>query len=156
MRKLTMITTQYHVMTVIDISETEQGTTACADNGSLETTFPNEVPAFLYTGNSSISLPGVGVFPSSGSPSLRFVGANTPLSVITTEAPYRVIGFYPKMREILEKWHTPEQVDVILDPNTQDQFITLFSNAKGGKFDLSTFNEVDSDEIVANDEIVFI
>jgi len=139
MRQLLVITTQDHVMSVIDINQIDQGMSACADDGSLAAQWPTDVVAFFYTGNSTMHLPEVGSFPSSGSPSVRFVDADTPLSVVTTEAPYRVIALYPKKREVLEKWHTPEHVDMILDPNTQDQFITVISNAKDMKVDSNTF-----------------
>ena len=46
----------------------------------------------------------------------------------TKNVPYRVIGIQPKKREILEAWgYTPESIDLILDSNTENEFIDILT-----------------------------
>ena len=156
MRKFKIITTEYHVLSILEIESTDQEVTCEMMRGL----YPTETTSFAFVGGVSGFLPEEdGRWRKTiqvNAPSVQVTSANVKLGCSTTDVPYVVVGIQPKKREILEAWYSSEQVDLMLDPDTQDMFVVAFSDNSDVKMSANTFEEIESDEIVSDDEISFI
>ena len=156
MRKFKVITTQYHVLSFVQIDKSKQEVTCEMVRGM----YPTETTSFAFNGGvSGFLLESDENWTKSiyvNGPSIQITSANVGLGCSANEVPYVVVGIQPKKREVLEKWYESEQVDLILDPNTQDDFVVVFSDNSDIKKSVDSFDDINSDEMVADDEIVFI
>tara|TARA_R110002020_G_scaffold378281_3_gene589348 strand:- start:366 stop:851 length:486 start_codon:yes stop_codon:yes gene_type:complete len=161
MRRYKVVTTRYHVLSIVEIDDLNQEATCNTVSQNERGMYPTSTTAFLFEGGTTAFLPtaqGQWEYKSeSAGPAIQFVSGNVVIGSSTTSVPYRVVGIQPKKREILEAWeYTPEQVDLIMNTNTENQFIDILTFNRDQKMNSDTFEKMNSDDIVSDDEISFI
>lgn len=161
MRRYKVVTTQYHVLSIVEIDDLNQEATCNTASRNERGMYPTTTTAFLFEGGTNEFLPtekGKWEHKSeSAGPVIQFVSGNVVVGSSTTSVPYRVVGIQPKKREILEAWgYTPELIDLILDSNTENEFIDILTFNRDQKMNFDTFEKMNSDDIVSDDEISFI
>ena len=161
MRRYKVLTTRYHVLSMVEIDDLNQEATCNTASQNERGMYPTSTTAFLFEGSATGFLPTPQgqwdyKFESAG-PSIQIISGNVVIGSSTKNVPYRVIGIQPKKREILEAWgYTPESIDLILDSNTENEFIDILTFNRDQKMNSNTFAKINSDEIVSDDEISFI
>jgi len=161
MRRYKVVTTRYHVLSIVEIDDLNQEATCNTASRNERGMYPTSTTAFLFEGGTTAFLPtaqGKWEYKSeSAGPAIQFVSGNVVVGSSTKTVPYRVVGIQPKKREILEAWgYTPESIDLILNSDTENQFLDILTFNRDQKMSANTFEEIESDEIVSDDEISFI
>ena len=167
MRKITYITTQDHLLFVVEVDE-ENNELLCFDTeeqvkeGHWSGRFPTELVWFCSEGELSLhAKEGSGDWESTyniDSPFFGIISADVRGGSIPTSVPYCAISMVPKESSVAEIWKnttnemilppvkTEEDWDIILDPNNRESFMTLLRTKTNMKKDPNTLVEIEEEE----------
>ena len=161
MRKSKIITTQHHIIIIVEIDDENQEATCNTVSANSRGMYPTSTTAFLFEGSATAFLKNdQNQWEWSGesfAPGIKIIAANVVLGSSTSSSFFRVIGIQPKKQDVLERWgYPPEQIDMILDVDNEDSFLDVLSFMSDKKMDSNTFVAIESSNIVSNSEITYI
>jgi len=161
MRKYKVVTSRYHVLSMVEIDDLDQEVTCNNASQNQRGMLPTTTTTFLFEGSATGLLPTsdgnwTRKYESVG-PSIQIIANNEVIGSSTTSVPYYVVSVQPKKIENLEAWgYTSEQIELIMDTNTENQCLDVLTFNRDQKMNANTFAKLSSNNIVSDDEIIFI
>ena len=166
MRKYKMITTQDHVLILLEVLSTNQEVTCVDKDTNLRGMYPTTSTALFAEGSGNAFLKDASgnwekIGPHQEAPLFTIINEGAELGGATTSSTYRVIGIHTKDQNTLEQWKpfltlTDEQISKIIDPDNRESFIEIYSYTMERKMDAETFEEIAETDLVSDSEITFL